>query len=85
MSCSSSTGSTKTVDLGARHPRNREDWPLVGIFAQRAEARPNRLGVRRVNSCRSTISHRRSGPTAGDPSLGIDCRCHAGVVAPIMA
>jgi tRNA (adenine37-N6)-methyltransferase len=33
------------VHLGARHPRNREDWPLVGIFAQRAKARPNRLGV----------------------------------------
>lgn len=33
------------VNLGARHPRNREDWPLVGIFAQRAKGRPNRLGV----------------------------------------
>lgn len=33
------------VTLGARHPRNREDWPLVGIFAQRAKGRPNRLGV----------------------------------------
>lgn len=33
------------VNLGARHPRNRNDWPLVGIFAQRAKARPNRLGV----------------------------------------
>jgi tRNA-Thr(GGU) m(6)t(6)A37 methyltransferase TsaA len=33
------------INLGARHPRNREDWPLVGIFAQRAKARPNRLGV----------------------------------------
>jgi len=22
------------INLGARHPRNREDWPLVGIFAQ---------------------------------------------------
>lgn len=33
------------VNLGARHPRNRADWPLVGIFAQRAKARPNRLGV----------------------------------------
>ncbi len=33
------------VNLGSRHPRNREDWPLVGIFAQRAKARPNRLGV----------------------------------------
>jgi tRNA-Thr(GGU) m(6)t(6)A37 methyltransferase TsaA len=33
------------VNLGARHPRNREDWPLAGIFAQRAKARPNRLGA----------------------------------------
>jgi tRNA (Thr-GGU) A37 N-methylase/catechol 2,3-dioxygenase-like lactoylglutathione lyase family enzyme len=33
------------VHSGARHPRNRADWPLVGIFAQRAKARPNRLGV----------------------------------------
>lgn len=34
-----------TINLGARHPRNRNDWPLVGIFAQRAKGRPNRLGV----------------------------------------
>jgi tRNA-Thr(GGU) m(6)t(6)A37 methyltransferase TsaA len=33
------------INLGSRHPRNRSDWPLVGIFAQRAKARPNRLGV----------------------------------------
>ena len=33
------------VHLGARHPRGREDWPKVGILAQRANARPNRLGV----------------------------------------
>ena len=33
------------VNLGARHPRGNADWPLVGIFAQRAKARPNRLGV----------------------------------------
>ena len=33
------------VHLGVRHPRNREDWPKVGIFAQRAKARPNRIGV----------------------------------------
>ena len=31
--------------LGARHPRGRADWPLTGIFAQRAKNRPNRLGV----------------------------------------
>lgn len=33
------------INLGARHPRGRKDWPSVGIFAQRAKARPNRLGV----------------------------------------
>lgn len=30
---------------GARHPRNRPDWPKVGIFAQRGKKRPNRIGV----------------------------------------
>lgn len=40
-----------TVHLGSRHPRGRQDWPLVGIFAQRAKARPNRLGV---TTCRIT-------------------------------
>jgi tRNA (adenine37-N6)-methyltransferase len=34
-----------SVQLGARHPRVRPDWPLVGMFAQRARMRPNRLGV----------------------------------------
>ena len=33
------------VHVGARHPRNRADWPEVGIFAQRAKARPNRIGL----------------------------------------
>lgn len=33
------------VETGARHPRNRKDWPLVGIFGQRGKNRPNRLGV----------------------------------------
>jgi tRNA (adenine37-N6)-methyltransferase len=35
------------VETGARHPRERLDWPLAGIFAQRGKARPNRLGVSR--------------------------------------
>ncbi|WP_100374790.1 SAM-dependent methyltransferase [Bacillus sp. FJAT-45037] len=35
------------VVLGARHPRNNKEWPLVGIFGQRAKARPNALGVSR--------------------------------------
>jgi len=30
---------------GARRPRGRDDWPLVGVFAQRNKARPNRLGA----------------------------------------
>lgn len=30
---------------GAKHPRNDPAWPRVGIFAQRAPQRPNRLGV----------------------------------------
>jgi tRNA (adenine37-N6)-methyltransferase len=33
------------VCRGARHPRGREDWPLVGILAQRAKDRPNRIGT----------------------------------------
>jgi len=32
------------VILGARHPRNNMNWPAVGIFAQRAKNRPNRIG-----------------------------------------
>jgi tRNA-Thr(GGU) m(6)t(6)A37 methyltransferase TsaA len=28
----------------ARHPRSNPAWPKVGIFAQRAKGRPNRLG-----------------------------------------
>ena len=30
---------------GKRRPRGRADWPEVGIFAQRAKLRPNRIGV----------------------------------------
>ncbi len=34
-----------TVEKGSRRPRGNPDWPRVGIFAQRAKARPNRLGA----------------------------------------
>lgn len=37
------------VETGARRPRNRADWPEVGILAQRAKRRPNRLGL---STCR---------------------------------
>ena len=33
------------INLGSRHPRGNEAWPKVGIFAQRAKARPNRIGI----------------------------------------
>jgi tRNA-Thr(GGU) m(6)t(6)A37 methyltransferase TsaA len=41
--------SEDNIVAGARYPRNRQDWPLVGIFAQRAKSRPNRIGV---STCR---------------------------------
>ncbi len=33
-----------SIVTGARHPRGNPAWPAVGIFAQRAKNRPNRLG-----------------------------------------
>ena len=39
----------RSIEGGARHPRGNPSWPLVGIFAQRAKGRPNRLGV---STCR---------------------------------
>jgi len=33
------------VVIGARHPRGNFNWPKVGVYAQRAKMRPNRLGV----------------------------------------
>lgn len=48
------------IETGARHPRGREDWPLVGIFAQRGKNRPNRLGsticqVKRVSELKIEV------------------------------
>jgi tRNA (Thr-GGU) A37 N-methylase len=33
------------VQTGSRRPRGNPDWPEVGMFAQRAKMRPNRLAV----------------------------------------
>jgi tRNA (Thr-GGU) A37 N-methylase len=33
------------METGARHPRDRADWPAVGIYAQRGRMRPNRIGL----------------------------------------
>ena len=35
------------IEKGARHPRGRKDWPLVGIFGPRRKGRPNRIGLSR--------------------------------------
>ena len=35
------------VEWGSRHPRSNPEWPRVGILAQRAKDRPNRIGVSR--------------------------------------
>jgi tRNA-Thr(GGU) m(6)t(6)A37 methyltransferase TsaA len=34
-----------SVHIGSRVPRGNPAWPEVGIFAQRAKFRPNRLGL----------------------------------------
>jgi tRNA-Thr(GGU) m(6)t(6)A37 methyltransferase TsaA len=49
------------ITVGARHPRGNPQWTKVGIFAQRAKARPNRLGVStcrilNVDSLRITVA-----------------------------
>lgn len=33
------------IVTAARHPRNNQAWPAVGIFAQRGKNRPNRIGT----------------------------------------
>lgn len=47
------------IETGARHPRNRTDWPLVGIFAQRGKNRPNRIGITvcRIERVDGTLIH----------------------------
>jgi tRNA-Thr(GGU) m(6)t(6)A37 methyltransferase TsaA len=40
------------IEMTARHPRGKKDWPRVGIFAQRGKGRPNRLGVSRCKLVR---------------------------------
>ena len=36
-----------SVHRGSRRPRGNPHWPLVGILAQRAKDRPNRIGISR--------------------------------------
>lgn len=65
------------VTRDARHPRGNTDWPRVGIFAQRARMRPNRIGV---TTCRllgiDGLSVRVQGLDAIDGSPVIDIKPH---------
>lgn len=47
----------EAIEKGSRRPRGNPDWPPVGIFAQRAKARPNRLGATIVEivGCEGTV------------------------------
>ncbi len=39
---------TNTI-VGSEHPRENQNWPKVGIFAQRKKDRPNHIGLTTVN------------------------------------
>ena len=75
------------VETGARHPRNRADWPLVGIFAQRGKARPNRIGVSRCNLVRvlgRVLTVQRLDAIEGTPVLDIKPYMHEfGPIGPV--
>ena len=62
------------VNTRARVPRNNPAWPEVGIFAQRAKNRPNRLGLATCEVIAvddSTISVRGLDAIDGTPVLDI--------------
>ncbi|MEH7464713.1 SAM-dependent methyltransferase [Bacillus thuringiensis] len=42
----------ENIQYAARHPRNNEGYPKVGIFAQRGKNRPNQLGATTVKVVR---------------------------------
>lgn len=71
------------VHLGVRRPRGRADWPEVGIFAQRAKARPNRIGV---STCRllgvDGLTLRVRGLDAIDGSPVLDVKPHVEEMGP---
>jgi len=60
-----------------RHPRGNEAWPRVGIFAQRAKDRPNRIGITtcRIVSVEGTVL-RVAGLDAIDGTPVIDIKPH---------
>ncbi|MEY2448407.1 MAG: hypothetical protein QOH79_1883 [Acidimicrobiaceae bacterium] len=75
--------SADKVESGARRPRGREDWPLVGVFGQRNKARPNRLGV---STCQLVAVDGRTmhvrGLDAVDGTPVLDIKPHVGGFGP---
>ena len=62
------------VVTGARHPRGNAAWPKVGILAQRARMRPNRIGVtvcELVSVEGMTLTVRGLDAIAGSPVLDV--------------
>ncbi len=62
------------IEWNDRHPRNNPDWPSVGIFAQRAKSRPNRLGLSRcqiMSVDELTVAIRGLDAIDGTPILGL--------------
>lgn len=62
------------VERGSRHPRGNAEWPRVGIFAQRAKDRPNRIGVtvaRIVAVAGRTVTVQGLDAVAGTPVLDL--------------
>ncbi|HET6794588.1 MAG TPA: SAM-dependent methyltransferase [Acidimicrobiales bacterium] len=72
-----------SIVTGARHPRGNQEWPKVGIFAQRAKARPNRIGV---STCRLLgVDGRRievAGLDAVDGTPVLDIKPHMSELGP---
>ena len=57
-----------------RHPQNRQDMPLVGIFSQRGKDRPNKIGMTSVEIVAvsdSTLTVRGLDAISGTPVLDI--------------
>ena len=71
------------VQTRARRPRGNPEWPEVGIFAQRAKGRPNRIGV---TVCRllavDGLTLRVQGLDAIDGSPVLDVKPYMAEVAP---
>jgi tRNA-Thr(GGU) m(6)t(6)A37 methyltransferase TsaA len=64
----------ESVHMASRRPRGNPAWPEVGIFAQRAKDRPNRLGLSTcelVGVERDTVRVRALDAIDGTPILDI--------------